>query len=79
MNVVTLKQDIHLLIDSISDSEILYAVKTLLEKNAIVQTDWWQTISEEERSEILQGLSEADNNELIAHEEVMVKYKKWLH
>ena len=75
MNVVTLKQDIHLLIDSISDSEILYAVKTLLEKNASVQTDWWQTISEEERYEILQGLSEADNNDLIAHEEVMEKYK----
>jgi predicted transcriptional regulator len=79
MNVVTLKQDIHLLIDSITDSEILHAVKTLLEKNAKVQTDWWETISEEERAEILQGLSEADNNDLMAHDEVMEKYKKWLH
>jgi hypothetical protein len=75
MNVVTLKQDIHLLIDSITDREILHAVKTLLEKNAKVHTDWWETISEEERAEILQGLSEAENNDLMAHDEVMEKYK----
>jgi len=79
MNVVALKQDIHLLIDSISDREILQAVKILLEKNTNAKTDWWETISDEERAEILQGLSEADNNDLIAHDEVMEKYKKWLH
>ncbi len=79
MNLVTLKQDIHVLIDSISDSEILQAVKTLLEKNTNAKTDWWETISDEERAEILQGLSEADNNDLMAHDEVMEKYKKWLH
>ncbi len=79
MNVVALKQDIHLLIDSLSDREILQAVKTLLEKNMNTKTDWWETISDEERAEILQGLSEADNNDLMAHDEVMEKYKKWLH
>jgi hypothetical protein len=79
MNVVALKKDIHLLIDSISDREILQAVKTLLGKNTNAKTDWWETISDEERAEILQGLSEADNNDLIAHDEVMEKYKKWLH
>ncbi len=79
MSVVSLKQDIHLLIDSINDSEVLKAVKTLLQKNATFQSDWWVTISDEERAEILQGLSEADKGDLLSHDEVMEKYKKWLH
>ena len=40
--------------------------------------DWWHTISDEERAEIEEGLSQADNGEVIPHEEVMEKYKKWL-
>lgn len=42
------------------------------------EQDWWDTISDEERAEIEQGLAEADRGEVIPHEEVMAKYKKWL-
>jgi len=48
------------------------------ERKAAKQADWWDTISEEERAEIEQGIAEADRGELIPHEEVMAKYKKWL-
>jgi predicted transcriptional regulator len=44
----------------------------------VTQPDWWDTISDEEREEIEQGLTEADRGEVIPHEEVMAKYKKWL-
>lgn len=78
MNVIELRTDLHNMIDNITDSNILNAVKTLLSGKTATQTDWWDTISDEERAEIEQGLAEADRGEVIPHEEVMSKYKRWL-
>lgn len=78
MNVIELRSELHNLIDKITDSNILNAVKTLLSERTATQTDWWDIISDEERTEIEQGLAEADKGEVISHEEVMAKYKKWL-
>jgi predicted transcriptional regulator len=76
MDIVELRTDLHNMIDKISDSNVLNAVKTLLSGKA--ETDWWDTISDEEKAEIEQGLAEADRGEVIPHEEVMKKYEKWL-
>ena len=78
MDVIELRADLHNMIDKITDSNVLNAVKTLLKGKTNRQVDWWDTISEEERAEIEQGIAEADRGELIPHEEVMAKYKKWL-
>ena len=78
MDVIELRTDLHGMIDKITDSNILNAVKTLLSGSTVSQTDWWDTISDEERAEIEHGLEEADKGEVISHEEVMEKYKKWL-
>lgn len=43
-----------------------------------IEIDWWDQISDEERNEIKEGLSQADRGEVSAHEKVMAKYKKWL-
>jgi predicted transcriptional regulator len=40
------------------------------------QPDWWDEISEDERTEIEEGLAQADRGEVLSHEEVMAKYKK---
>ncbi len=66
------------MIDKITDSNILNAVKTLLSDKVVAKTDWWDTVSDEERIEIEKGLAEADRGEVISHEKVMAKYKKWL-
>ncbi len=42
------------------------------------KVDWWDTISEGERAEIDEGLAQADRGEVVPHDEVMSKYKKWL-
>ena len=78
MDVIELRTDLHNMIDKITDSKVLNAVKTLLSEKASEQVDWWDTISDEERAEINQGLAEADRGEIIPHEEVMAKYKKWM-
>ena len=78
MDVTELRADLHNMIDKISDKNILKALRTLLYEKAASKADWWDTISQEEQEEIEQGLSEADRGEVISHEEVMKRYKKWL-
>jgi predicted transcriptional regulator len=78
MDVIELRTDLHNMIDKISDSNILQAVKTLLSSKNLSEADWWETIDEAERAQIEQGLNEAERGEVISHEDVMAKYKKWL-
>jgi len=78
MDVVELRTDLHNMIDEITDRSVLNAVKTLLSDKSTANPDWWMTISEDERVEIEQGIAEAERGEVINHEEVMEKYKKWL-
>lgn len=78
MDVKELRADLHNMIDKICDRDVLNAVKTLLMRKVETKADWWDTISEEERAEIEQGIAEADRGEVTPHEEVMEKYKKWL-
>lgn len=78
MDVIELRTDLHNMIDKITDSNVLNAVKTLLSDKSVSQEDWWTTISEDERLEIEQGLEQAEKGEVTPHEEVMAKYKKWL-
>jgi len=78
MDIKELRADLHNMIDKISDHNVLTAVKTLLSGKVDKESDWWDTISEEERGEIQQGLKEADRGEVAPHEEVFKRYKKWL-
>lgn len=41
------------------------------------EKDWWDQISAEEKSEIEEGLAQANKGEVVDHKEVMAKYKKW--
>jgi hypothetical protein len=78
MDAIVLKKEISALIESISDIEVLQALKTILSRKVSKEADWWNTISEEERIEIKQGLEEELNGEVIPHNEMLKKYKKWL-
>ncbi|WP_162340438.1 hypothetical protein [Cyclobacterium salsum] len=59
----------------LNDTEILNEFITLKKRKEV---DWWDGISAEERSEIEEGLAQADRGEVVPHEEAMEKYKKWL-
>jgi predicted transcriptional regulator len=41
------------------------------------QKDWWDEISDDEKEEVEKGLAEADRGEVLTHEEVMAKYRKY--
>ncbi len=59
----------------LNDAETIEEFVTLKKKKEV---DWWDKISAEERAEIEEGLAQADRGDLVPHEEVMAKYRKWL-
>ncbi|MEP5612766.1 MAG: hypothetical protein ABJP45_10980 [Cyclobacteriaceae bacterium] len=59
----------------LNDTTTLNELITLKKKK---EADWWDEIGAEERAEIEEGLREADRGELMTHEEVIAKHKKWL-
>ncbi|MFZ2905714.1 MAG: hypothetical protein WAZ98_05875 [Cyclobacteriaceae bacterium] len=52
-------------------------LKRLITLKKEQEKDWWGQLSEEERLEIEEGLSQADRGEVVPHKEVMARYKKW--
>ncbi len=66
------------LIKWLADIEEPAVLQKLIALKNDQQTDWWDLIDDEEKAEIEEGLAEADRGNVIPHEEVMAKYKKWL-
>lgn len=59
----------------LNDTKTLNEFITLKKKKEV---DWWDEISAEEQAEIEEGLAQTDKGEVVPHEEVMARYKKWL-
>lgn len=59
----------------LNDPKTLNEFIALKKKNEL---DWWDEITAEERSEIEEGLAQADKGEVVPHQELMEKYNKWL-
>lgn len=74
MNIETRKVSIISWITRLNDEGILSKIESLQNN----EPDWWDLISDEEKSEIEQGLAEIERSETKTHDEVMSKYKKWL-
>lgn len=74
MNVETRKISLIRWITHLNDENILSKIESLQK----AESDWWDLISDEEKSEIEQGLAEMERGETKSHDEVMSKYKKWL-
>lgn len=66
------------LIQWLAGVDDLEVIKDFINLKKAKETDWWDTISAEERVEISEGIAQADNGQVMAHEQVMAKYKKWL-
>ena len=74
MGLAAKKLDIIGWITNLNDEDILDKIESLRKQ----EDDWWDAIGEDEKTEILEGLSQLDRGESVAHEQVMAKYKKWL-
>ena len=73
MSIESRKLKIISWVSEINDESILAKIEQLKPP----KKDWWDTISDQEKEEIQQGLAQADNGELKTSEEVLAKYRKW--
>jgi predicted transcriptional regulator len=78
MEIAELRVELHKMIDKITDGNVLSAVLTLLSGKAATHSDWWDTISDQEKEAINLGLRQLDDGQGIPHEEVRKKVDKIL-
>jgi predicted transcriptional regulator len=72
MNIEARKINLINWISSITEENILKEVEKIQREKA----DWWDTISEEDKIAINEGLEQLDNGEFLTQSEVRAKIKK---
>ncbi len=73
MNIQTEKIAIAKMILDTDDPAILESIKNLLKKEA--ETDFWNTLSIEEKEDIEKGITEIDNSDTVDYVEYMRKHR----
>ena len=76
MDIVELRTDLHNMLDKISDSNVLNAIKTLLTGKTAIQSDSWDEVSEQDRKAIEEGLEQLDRGEYLTRSEVREKIQE---
>ncbi len=74
MNQDRTKLEIMNLLLKISDEKALLRIKKVLEDE---YTDWWDELSQDEKSEIQLGLDQANNKEYTDLDSVMKRFDQW--
>ena len=80
MNTIELKKDFHNLIDSIDNEKLLHNFYDLI-KNRISEREGqlWSRLTRKEQDELNSAFEESKkNNDLLSHEVMEKKHKKWL-
>ena len=80
MNTIELKKNFHLLIDSIDNENLLISFYDLIkQRSSAREGQLWNRLTKAEQDELLLALEESDNpGNLISHDEMVAKHKKWL-
>jgi len=80
MNTAEIKKNLHDLIDSIDNENLLINFYDLIKKRTSAKEgQLWSRLTKQEQEELLSTLEESENPEnLISHEEMKKKHKKWL-
>ena len=80
MNTIALKKNFHLLIDSIENENLLISFYELMKKRSSTKEgQLWNKLTQKEQDELLLSLEESEiSDNLISHDEMVKKHKKWL-
>jgi predicted transcriptional regulator len=74
MTTIELKSDLHLLIDRISDSNVLEAYHTLLKREVKEVGDFWDELTNAQKEDIQAGIDDLEAGRKKPLSEVMSKY-----
>ena len=73
MNIQAEKIEIMKMILETNNPSILQSVKNVFREST--KTDFWETISQEQKDDILQGVEEIENGEVVDYEDFMKKHR----
>jgi predicted transcriptional regulator len=69
MNIQAEKIEIMKMILETNNPKIIKSVKNIFRKSK--ETDFWETISQVQKDDILQGIEEIENGEVVDYEDLM--------
>ncbi len=80
MGTIELRSELINLIKDIENESLLKAIHVMITHKPVPQSKAlkWAELPEALQKEIEEGLEQAENGEVIDHDEVMKKYQKWL-
>jgi hypothetical protein len=75
LNILNKKLELIQWLSTIEDSSIIEKINDLRKKES---SDWWNSISENEKKSIELGLKDAESGKLNSHSTARKLYEKWL-
>jgi len=80
MSTLDIRRSFHNLIDSIDNENILlFFYDIMKKKSSSEEGQIWNRLSREQKEELILSIKESEDSEnLISHEEMKNKHKKWL-
>ncbi|SHI80361.1 hypothetical protein SAMN05444280_10657 [Tangfeifania diversioriginum] len=73
MNIQAEKIEIMKMILETNNPNILKSVKNIFKEST--KTDFWETISQEQKDDILEGIEDIENGEVIDYKDFMKKHR----
>ncbi len=73
MNIQAEKIEIMKMILETNNPIILESVKSIFRESR--KTDFWETVSQEQKDDILQGIEEIENGEVVDYSDFMKKHR----
>lgn len=78
MKIDNIKSDLHKVIDTIDDEELLEEIHYLIKSSVDSKSeDLWDDLPEDVKNAITEGLAQADRGQTITNEQFKEKFKKW--
>jgi len=80
MGTVELRSKLIDLIKDMDNENLLKAIYVMITHKPVPSHKGlkWEELPETQQSEIEEGIEQAENEEVLGHDKVMNKYKKWL-
>ena len=75
LNIQNKKLELIQWLSTIEDSAIIEKIMNLRKRE---NKDWWNSISENEKNSVEQGLKDAESGKLNSHSNAKKLYEKWL-
>ncbi len=73
MDIQAEKLEIMKLIQGTDNPNVLESIKNIFKSQS--KTDFWETLSQEQKEDILEGIKDAENGDIIEYHEFIEKYK----